>query len=188
MRVAGRDEESCAAVVHEFRRTAHTSRDHSSPPAHRLDDDAAQAFRSRGEDEERRLVQQLRDLLRREAWEPPRPVRKVGDELRDQSFARTGADDHEPGLRHARRREPPGVSEPVDVLVELEDADEQRLRPFRERRGRVRERLEIHERREDVVRRTSRLLHEPRRVARDRTDSVGAAQCLEGDPVAEGCQ
>ena len=48
------------------------------------------------------------------------------------------------GIRNARRGKPPSGGEPIDVLVRLEHADEQRDRPLRQRLRRHDERLEIH--------------------------------------------
>ena len=91
--------------------------------------------------------------------------------------ARSLADDAQRRRRDARRGEPPGRGEAVDVLVRLEHADEERDRLARAAaRGGADERLEIHVRGKVGGRLDAELAHELRRERRDRAHRVGAAQ------------
>ena len=112
--------------------------------------------------------------------------RQVADERLDHGPLRAAADDAQPRVRHARRGEPPRAGEAVDVLVELEHADEQRRRLLGQRlRRALEEELEVHERGELARRLDAELAHEARRVGRDRAHRVGAAQAERADGVGE---
>ena len=85
-----------------------------------------------------------------------------------------------------RRREAPRVGEPVDVLVALEHADEERATAAPATGvDRTEERVEIHERRERRRRLDARRSHEPGRVARDRPHGVDAPNRLERDAIGQ---
>ena len=92
----------------------------------------------------------------------------------------------EPRVRDARGGQAPGVSQHVDRLVPLEDADEQSDRLFGQRdRLALDERLEIHERGELGRRLDTRGAHEPGRIRRDRPHAVTLAQPTAGERVGE---
>ena len=134
--VARLDQEPVGAVLDEIRDPADPAADHGPPAAERLHHDASHPLRARGQDETRGLVERRGDLRRPESGRPRGPPREVRDESPDKRRERTRADDPEHRVRHVRRRAAPRVREPVDVLVALEHADEERLRAIREGHGR----------------------------------------------------
>ena len=84
---------------------------------------------------------------------------------------------------------PPRFGQPVDVLVALEHADEERLRTRRDRlRLLLEERVEVHVGGKLVGRLEAELAHEPGRVAGHRSDAVGSAKRTECDAVRDRAQ
>jgi hypothetical protein len=97
-----------------------------------------------------------------------------------------GTDEPQSRSRHARRREPPRRDEPVDVLVPLEHADEQRGGPLRERRRRRRgERREVGVSREHGGGLDAVVARERDGEVRQRTDGVCPPQRPRREPVGD---
>src|SRR5437588_5709291 len=128
LRVARLDEQAVATVLDEVGNAADAARDDRTSAAEGLADHAAHAFRARRQDEEGRVVERARDLGLRQPLLRARLPRQVAHELFDDRLQRSGPDEAQPRLRHARRGPPPRVGESVDILVALEHADEERLR------------------------------------------------------------
>ena len=120
-------------------------------------------------------VERGRDSCGRQLAASTRSARQVGDEPLDdvrsacpcrRSAARAG---------QPRRREPPGRGEPVDVLVALEHADEERARLARAAAAAAaREGTEVRERREDRRRLDARPRARARACTPRRPHGVGA--------------
>ena len=124
-RVPGLDEDARLPVFHDVRDPADAASDHAASAAERLDDDAPETLRTRREDENGGVVERPRDLRRRQRLRPSRLCREIGDEPLRHVAKRPATDEVEPRVRDARGGQAPGVSQDVDRLVPLEDADEQ---------------------------------------------------------------
>ena len=138
LHVVGLDEIPLDVVADEVRHPAAATRDHGAAARERLDDHARRPLRARGEQQQRRLVQRVHDLGCGQRGRPARLPGQVGDERLDERRVETAADEPKLRVRQPRRREPPGGGDPVDVLVALEHADEERRRPLGQRRRRRR--------------------------------------------------
>ncbi len=134
-RVAGRNEEPGRPVLDDVGNPADAAPDDAATAAERLDHDAAETLRPRRENEDGRVVERPGHLGRRERLGPARLRREVCDELLGHLAKRPAPDDVESRVGNARSREAPRLREHVDGLVALEDADEQRDRPFGEGHG-----------------------------------------------------
>ena len=113
---------------------AGVGRDDAAAAGERLDHDPAEPFRPRRQHEHRGAVDPRRDVRRgSQPWCSTLSGRSR-EELLDRPRLRPLADDHEPRVRDARGDLPPRRRQPVDVLVELERADEDDRRPLGQRR------------------------------------------------------
>ena len=185
-RVAGRNEEPGRPVLDDVGNPADAARDDAATAAERLDHDAAETLRPRRENEDGRVVERPGHLGRRERLGPARLRREVCDEPLGYFAKRAAPDDVESRVGNAQSREAPRRRKDVDGLVALEDADEQRDRPFGEGHAfRCQERLEVHERGELRCRLDPDLTDQRRGVGGDGAHAVAPAQPVPGQRVRE---
>ncbi len=135
--VGPRDQEPLDAIVDEVEQSPGGRHDHPSPARERLDHDEAEALRPGRQDEQRRPVEGGRHLGRTQPAVVLDAVRMVAQQRIDDVLPAALADDHEPGVREVLCDRAPGRGEPVDVLVGLEHADEERGGSLGQRSDRV---------------------------------------------------
>ncbi len=139
-----------------------------------------------GKHQKGRVVEGCGDFARRQLRVVLDLIRVIAEQRGHDTLAGAFPDDHEPRARQLRRHTAPGRAEPVDVLVRLEHAHEERHRRAGKRRDRaLGERREVAVRRERRGRRlTTHLLDEAGGESRESARGVGAANRPAGDASA----
>jgi hypothetical protein len=153
----------------------------------RLDHDPAEPLRPRRQRQHGRAVEGRRDAGRLEPRLVLHAARELGHEPLDDVLLRTGADDDETRLGNPCGEPPPAGSQPLDVLVTLERADEENGRKLGQRRHRpARECGEIGVRRERRRRGDpANVVHELFGERRHRAGPVGAPHRMLRERVSE---
>ena len=182
------DEQAADAVLDHVADAADAHRDRRAAAQERLDQHAAEPLGARRQHEARRLVERTR---RPPAGLEPLDPRVCSGRSRTSSLdhlaPRAAADDPSRAPGTPRRRAAPRAREPVDVLVELEHADEERRRAARAAapagaRGTRSRSMNVGN---SAAGSTPSLADEARGVRRDRAHRVGPAKAAGADGVGD---